>query len=367
MTFKEFSVHDSEIETNPEMASLMQSKYGDYLEMLDKKNLTRLGKYQIGNHEFLINSELGYYPYFSIELRDRIRKKKVINCIVTGEGGLGKSYQAMDFCRVLAPKTFSVDDIVFLYPDFLRCVLTSPRGTPIEYDEPSYAMSKLDWFKEITKALVKTIESFRFKGKPLFIPIINKALLEKSIRSYLIQYHITMHDRGKATAYRTFSSQFQDKQYNYGMCDIEYKLFDNNLCDRDSCLGCRKLHARDFAKRCNIFRAQYERKKANIQDKRYKDDLQDAKNKEAGELSYDEIEELAMPYFDKFYLPNKNKIDVDMLAVVLWKEEKIKVGHNKIYRLAKQILYDHPEMFSPHPKVNKNTADKLKDVKQDDE
>jgi len=355
--YKEFSVHDSEVETNPEMNALMQSKYGVYLEKLDKKNLVKLGKYQIGHHEFLINSDLGYYPYFSIELRERIRKKKVINCIVTGEGGLGKSYQAMDFCRVLAPKTFTVDDIVFLYPDFLRCVLTSPRGTPIEYDEPSYAMSKLDWFKEITKALVKTIESFRFKGKPLFIPIINKALLEKSIRSYLVQYHVTMHDRGKATVYRTFSSQFQDKQYNYGMTDIEYKLFDNNLCDRGSCLGCRLLNARDLGKRCNIFRAQYERKKANIQDKRYKDDMQDAMNKEKGELSYDEIEELAMPFFDKFFLPDKNKIDVDMLAVVLWREEGIKVGHNKIYRLAKQIMYDHPDHFSPRPKINKDTAD----------
>ncbi|MBD3195781.1 MAG: hypothetical protein GF317_12035, partial [Candidatus Lokiarchaeota archaeon] len=319
-------------ENNANMNEIMNSKYKAYMDLLDVKNLTRLKEYPIGHHGFLINSDLGYYPYFTVELRDRIRKNKVINCVVTGEAGLGKSYMASDFCRSLAPKTFSVDDIVFTYEEFLRCVVTSPRGTPIEYDEPSYAMSKKDWFKEITKALVKTIESFRFKGKPLFIPIINKALLEKDIRSYLIQYQVSMKDRGKATAYRIYTSQFQDKQYNYGMCDIEYKIFDKNLCDRDSCLRCRKLFNKDYSKRCKLFRAKYERKKANIQDKRYDDDLQEAKNKTIDTMSLDEVEQAAMPYFDKFYDEDNNKIDVDMMAVVLWREEGIKIGHNKKYR-----------------------------------
>lgn len=351
-----YNYYDSDIETNPDMQSLMESKYKDYLELIDEKKLTKLSSKQIGQHEFLINSNLGYYPYFSIELRDRIRKKKVINCVVTGEGGLGKSYQASDFCRVLAPKTFSVDDIVFLYEDFLRCVLTSPRGTPIEFDEPSYAMSKKDWFKEITKALVKTIESFRFKGKPLFIPIINKELLEKDIRSYLLQYHVTMHDRGKATAYRIYASQFQAKTYKYTMCEIDYGLFDNNLCDKDSCLTCRKLHHRDIKKRCNIFRAEYERKKASIQDRRYADDLQEVKNKQADKMSMDELGLIAIDYFDKFYIEDKNKIDVDLMAIILWREEKLKIGHNKLYRLAKQIIYDNPKRFDPKPLINKDTA-----------
>ena len=351
-----YTGYDSDIETNPDMQSLMESKYKDYLELIDEKKLTKLSSKQIGQHEFLVNSNLGYYPYFSIELRDRIRKKKVINCVVTGEGGLGKSYQASDFCRVLAPKTFSVDDIVFLYEDFLGCVLTSPRGTPIEFDEPSYAMSKKDWFKEITKALVKTIESFRFKGKPLFIPIINKELLEKDIRSYLLQYHVTMHDRGKATAYRIYASQFQAKTYKYTMCEIDYGLFDNNLCDRDSCLTCKKLNPRDISKRCPIFRARYERKKASIQDRRYADDLQEAKHKQADKMSIDEIEEIALPYFDKFYNEDKNKIDIELMAAILWREEKFRIGHNKLRRIAKQIIYDYPERFEPKPKVSKDTA-----------
>jgi hypothetical protein len=325
--------------------------------LADVSRLEKLKKMKLGHYRYYVNTSLGYYPYFSMELRTRIKKKKVINVVVTVEAGDGKSYMGGDLCRVLAPKTFTVDDIVFLYEDFLRCVLTSPRGTPIEYDEPSYAMSKKDWFKEVVKALVKTIESFRFKGKPLFLPIINKALLEKDIRSYLLQYQVVMKDRGDAITYRLFPSQFTQKTYQYEICKLKYGLFDNNLCDRDSCLGCNKLFNRDLSKRCNIFRAQYERKKANIQDKRYVDDMEEAKNMSAANMTIDEIEQIAMQHFDKFYLEDKNKIDVDLMVSILWRENEIDIKHSYKYRLAKQIEYDYPELFNPKPKINKNNAE----------
>ena len=163
-----------------------------------------------------------------MEIRARVKALKIVNCTVTGEAGVSKSYTASDVCRVLSPKHFSVDDIVFTYSEFLRAVITALMGVPIEFDEPSYAMSKKDWYKDLVKALVKTIESFRFKGKPLFIPIINKALLEKDIRTYLLQYHVVMHDRGKGTVYRLYPSQFKDKVYSYEFCKLRYGLFDNN-------------------------------------------------------------------------------------------------------------------------------------------
>lgn len=358
---------DTEIETNKEMQILNEKlaleSYGNketfFKVITDTEKLSKLKSMKMGHHEFLINRDLGYYPYFSVELRQRIKHKKIINCIVTGEGGLGKTYQGSDICRVLAPKTFDVDNIVFVYLEFLRNVLTTPRGTPVEFDEPSYAMSKMEWYKDVVKALVKTVESFRFKGKPLFIPIINKNLLEKNIRSYLIQFHIVMHDRGDATAYRVFTSQFQDKQYNYEICELKYDLFDNNLCNRESCLDCKKLMPRDISKRCNIFRARYERKKANVQDSRYKDDLEEAKSKDSDKMNIDEIEQVALNYFDKFYDKDKDRIDVELMTVILFREEGIRIGHNKKYRLAKQIEYDHPKLFHEKPIINKDVAEKL--------
>jgi hypothetical protein len=320
---------------------------------------------KLGHHEFLINRSLGYYPYFSIELRQRVKQLKIINCVVTGEGGVSKSYTASDVCRVLSPKNFSVDDIVFKYPEFLRAVMTSRKGVPIEFDEPSYAMSKKDWYKELTKALVKTIESFRFKGKPLFIPIINKALLEKDIRTYLLQYHLVMKDRGKGVAYRLFPSQFKDKVYSYEICQLKYGLFDNNLCKKN-CLKkvkksdtCIKLNPEDKSKRCQIHRAQYERKKIATQTDRYQVALEESEKQETSKLSLDEIQAKAIDYFDKFYNPDKNIIDIDMLEIVLRRELHLYVGQNKRYRLAKQIRYDHPTLFDIEPTINKDTADKL--------
>jgi hypothetical protein len=327
--------------------------------------IEKLHRMQMGNHEFLVNTALGYYPYFSVELRNRVKKQKAVNAVVTGEGGVSKSYTTMDICRVLSPKHFTPDDIVFRYPEFLRAILTTKRGTPIEYDEPSYSMSKKDWFKEVVKALVKTIESFRYKGKPLFIPIINKKLLEKDIRSYLLQYHVVMQDRGKGTVYKIFPSQFKDKVYSYEVCKLRYGLFDNNLCDR-SCLKpqknsnyCLSLLPDKKKERCMIFRAQYERRKISTQEDRYEVALEDAEKQETSNLTLDEIQAKALLYFDKYYMPDKNKINVEDLFIVLKREEKIILGHSRAYRLARQIKYDHPELFETPPAVHKDNADKV--------
>ena len=317
------------------------------------KEIPKLKSMNLGGYEFLYNPSLGYFPFFSFALRKRVKQKKACNIVCSGESGIGKSYQMSDIFRVLAPKYFDVDDIVFRYTEFLRCVLTSVRGLPIEFDEPSYAMSKKDWYKEVTKALVKTIESFRFKGKPLGIPIINKALLEKDIRNYLIQFHIVVHDRGKATCYRSYPSSFKDGVYHYEFCKLKYRLFDYNLCSKDSCLDCRKLNPTEKTKTpCPLFRARYERKKISTQEERYKVSLEEAEKMEISTESLDQIQVKALLYFDKFYDKDKDRIDVDLLGIILKREEKTLVGHNKLYRLAKQIRYDHPELFNEPSTIN---------------
>lgn len=326
-------------------------------DLFTNQEVEKLRPMKMGNHEFMVNTALGYYPYFSVTLRQRVKQLKVINCVVTGEGGVSKSYMAMDICRTLAPRTFGVDDIVFTYLDFMKAVITSRRGTPIMFDEPSYAMSKKDWYKELTKALVKTIESFRFKGKPLFIPIINKALLEKDIRTYLIQFHVAVFDRGKARVYRVYQSSFREKNYNYEICKLRYGLFDNNLCDIATCLTCKKLDPKDKSKRCMIFRARYERKKLSTQEQRYEQAIDEAEQKEYSKLTLDEIEARVLQYSDRFIDVDKNKIDRNQLSIVLHREMNIRVGHNKLYRLANLIEYDHPKLFPMPTPVNVNNVE----------
>jgi hypothetical protein len=330
------------------------------LVQIPSMDLEKLKEMKMGNHRFLVNVNLGYYPYFSVQLRQRVKYQKVINIIITGEAGNGKSYFGMDLCRILSPKYYSPDDIVFTYIEFLRAVVTSRRGVPIMFDEPSYAMSKKDWYKEVTKALVKTIESFRFKGKPLFIPIINKALLEKDIRSYLLQFHVTVTDRGKAKVYGIYPSQFKDKVYSYEICKLRYDLFDKNLCNKRSCLTCKSLNPDDKSKRCPVFRARYERRKFTTQQARYEEALEESEKKERSKLTLDELQAKSLEYFDKFYDVDKNKVDVEALVwIVKRKILGYDIGNNKAYRLARQITFDHPELFKPKPLINRDTVDKI--------
>lgn len=320
-----------------------------------KKKIPKLKPMKLGSHQFLINKALGYYPYFSVGLRIRIKHMMANNLVGTGEGGIGKTYMLTDISRVLS-KHFSIEDVVFEYSDFMRSVLTSRKGTPIVFDEPSYSMSKKDWYKDITKALVKTIESFRFKGKPLFLPIINKNLLEKDIRSYLLQFQIHITNRGKARTYRLYPAQDRDKVYRYEICKIRYELFDNNLCAKKSCLmglyGCPKLNPTDPKKRCMIFRAQYERKKLSTQQGRYELALEDSEKPDMKNLSLDEIESKIMIHFDKFYNADKDDVDQELMTMILERKLKIFIGHNKQVSLKKRIKYDFPDRFinRPYPK-----------------
>lgn len=97
------------------------------------------------------------------------------------------------------------------------------------------------------------------------------------------------------------------------------------------------------------FKARYERKKISTQDERYKEALEDTEKRDKEKLTLDEIESKAILLFDKYYLPNKDKIDVDLLAIILKRDLGIPLGHNKLYRLKRQIEYDHPDYFITPP------------------
>jgi len=281
--------------------------------------------------EFLQSGRLGVGPYFSSALQHRINKKLATNIVVCGEPGIGKSYETMDLCRVLEGLTpsgkdrFSLDQVVFTYAQFMDLVLKLPSGKPIIFDEPSYAMGKREWYKELNKALTQTIESFRFKVHPLFIPIINKVLLDKIIRDHLIQYQVHVTDRGKATVYRLKPSQFIEKIYHEHFCELHYKLFDNDQCDRESCLGCNKVYE------CQLFRARYERKKAEIQDSRYESAKEQAERTESKMRGIAELETLAIELKDQWLIDEH--INVQRLRVALRDVHGIQISLNRAYQL----------------------------------
>ena len=302
--------------------------------------------------ETLVSREMAVSPFFSSSIRFRVNHKLYTNVAVTGEAGIGKSYDACDMARICEGLTrngidrFKIDQVVYRESAYLSLLPKLRMGKAIVFDEPSYALGKRDWFKELQKVLVHTLESQRFLIHPVFIPIINLALLDKTIRAYLISHVVHIVGRGHGMAYRVKPSQRSDKVYWYGRGEIIYRMFDNELCNKDSCLGCKKLGDNDDPQptNCRIFRAQYERKKKSIQLERYEQGKDKAQEIESRELTEQQIESILMPEIENLR-NERGKLDIGKLRVFLRDETKIRISIWKAYQVKRMIEASNPQLF----------------------
>ncbi len=297
---------------------------------------------KIGKHYFMSNSKLGVYPVFSLELNRRVKNKEACNIVVCGEAGTSKSYTGEEIGLNIDPR-FCIDDIVFTYSQYCKRLAMEATGLPIMFDEPSYAMGKREWYKQVNQALTKTIESQRFLVRPLIIPIINQNLLDKTLRGYLIQFQVTMTKRGRALVHRIRASQNEDKVYRYLFCRLRYLILDHDDCDKETCLGCKQM------KDCNLLRAQYERKKREIQLSRYAQDAMLAEAHEAQELTNDQICEIAFEFRNQFIVMDKSnirKVDVIKLKAILQEERDLKLAHSRAYEIRALLLMKYPNILN---------------------
>lgn len=283
-----------------------------------------------------IDKAQGIVPFLSGRLGGRRKKKLATNVTITGQAGIGKSYTGIDLARLL-DRRFSIDQVVFTFQDFMELVLKLRSGKPIVFDEPSYAMGKREWYKQINQALVRTMESFRFKIHPLFIPVINMSLLDKTVRQYLIQYMIHMIDRGFGMVYEINPSQWKDDAYHYHIGNIKFGMFKKKSCTKDTCLSCSDLNT------CDEIYAQYERKKAAVQDTRYGRDLEETLRKDSQRMTDDELEEKLYPLSSEY--TEGGKIDHDLLRIVAKERLGLTIGYNRTYRIKKLMKYHHPDEF----------------------
>lgn len=316
------------------------------------KNFQKLSIMNFNGWETLVCEELGVSPFFSSQIRFRVHHKLATNIAVTGEPGIGKSYDATDMARVNeglkrnGEDKFTVDQVVFRHSAYMDLLAMNHRtgkprlkmGKGIVFDEPSYSLGKRDWFKELQKVLVHTLESQRFLVHPLWIPIINLNLLDKTIRAYLIQFVVHVIGRGHALAYRVKPSQRVEKVYWYQLGELYYRMFDGDKCAKDTCLGCKSLPI------CQIFRAQYERKKRDIQFERYEQGKEEAQRKESSELTERQIEDIIEPVMDTL-LTEKGFIDVVKIRLHLREKHGISVSSWKAYNIKRSLEERFREKF----------------------
>ena len=306
---------------------------------------------KIGSNYFKIKRGSGIYPVFTMLTRQRVKRKQACNIVVVGEAGSGKSYMAMEIARNLdatfgSRKTkiakldpeFGLPQVVFTYQQYMETLMKLPPGHPIIFDEPSYALSKRDWYKDINRALTKTIESQRFLVKPLILPVINLNLLDKTVRSYLIQYMVVMHRPGRATAYTVQASQFQDKVYRTNISLLRYGMMEQHKCDKASCLGCSEMET------CDCIRARYEAKKLSIQMPRYEQDLQTAQQIESRDYTLAQLEDLAYDQKLSIVKAETTKPDPDMIVLVL-EDAGVVVSRWKARQIVKRLLIHYPDEF----------------------
>jgi len=293
-------------------------------------------------------------PYFSNMVTRSINEKRACNVVFTGAAGTGKSYMAIQLARTIEGRykdshgnwrdRFDISQIVFTFSEFMKLVTHLKMGKLIIFDEPSFALSHRDWYKKVNQILTKTIESFRFKIHPLFIPIINLSLLDRTIRNHLLQYQVNVIDRGRANVYKLNPSQFQDKMYRGTFCQIHQGLLDKDECAkvrggewRSSCLGCK------YIEQCTVFRALYEKKKRDIQDERYEQAREQAQKVEAKVRSIPELERLALSVKDQWLVDDR--VHVQKLRTALADAYGIQMSLDKSYRL-RTALEVHNETIS---------------------
>ena len=303
--------------------------------------------------ECLVSEELGVSPFFSSQIRYRVNHKMHTNIAVTGEAGIGKSYDGLDMARISdgldrrGRDRFKIEQCVFQQSEYLSLLPRLRMGKAIVFDEPSYALGKRDWYKELQKVLVHTLESQRFLVHPLFIPIINLALLDKVIRSYLVSHVVHVIGRGHALAYRLKPSQRTEKIYWYQMGELYYRMFDSDLCAKDSCLGCKKLgdNEKPRPEDCQIFRAKYERKKRGIQLERYLQGKEQALQKESMDLSETQLEQLLIPHVKELISERTGMLSVGKMRVFLRDQHNVILSSWRTRQIKENIEASNKDLF----------------------
>ena len=192
------------------------------------------------------------------ELIELINKIHAVRIAIVGNAGLGKTYMGLHIGNVLEARKFKVSQIVLNGADYMHLADTLMPKKCIVLDEPTYFASARGWQDRYQKLVMRTLESSRFQNNPIIIPIVNRNLLDKTIREYYLTHVIVMQARGIGRVYKTNKDQWSDRLYrNRGpLICAYYPGMEIARCGRDTCLMCPKLPT------CDLYIwPQYERKR----------------------------------------------------------------------------------------------------------
>lgn len=231
-------------------------------------------------HGFRCEMGSGYGTQFLDELESRRNSIEATLIVVTGGGGMGKTYFCLRLAEILDPK-FDVDlQVPFGAQEFMQLIgPDSPlgMGRVIILDESQYGASSRDWYKDIQKDLMKQLEAVRSKGLIIFLVALNEQTLDLVARSYVLTHKIHMLSRGNGRVYKYNLGPFSKSPYPKTLSRSEHMLLPGaEECEHSTCLTCqfsglskrmwrsRKTWVERGVQVCQIIRARYERKKRSF-------------------------------------------------------------------------------------------------------
>lgn len=302
----------------------------EYAE-LDPNGLLKPMRY----HGLIIpfSSELGVGPLLFNDLMGRVNKVKPIRMALVGEAGSGKTYTAIHLAGVVDQK-LDIGQVVLYGKDYIRLQRMLPPRRAIVLEEPTFHLAARTWQDQWQRIVVQTIESTRFQNNPLFIPVVNRNLIDKTVREFYINYVVEMYDRGIARVFRTSHSQWYDRSTRRTMCNLYFYGPGMIIaeCGRDTCLECPKLPTCEK----NIYPF-YERKREEAikyYQAQGEKDLTRAEQKREKEMTFSEIVKKAIEErADLLTLDGRDYLIAEIM-------NRFDIGHGKALDV-KNLLHKH--------------------------
>lgn len=240
-------------------------------------------------HILPFNSRTHVGPQWYNEIMEMINKIHALRIAIVGPAGKGKTYMGMHIANIIESRRFTVEQVVLSGADYLHLADTLGSKKCIVLDEPTYFASARGWQDRYQKLVIRTLESSRFQNNPIIIPIVNRNLLDKTIREYYLTHVIVMQARGIGRVYKTSKDQWSDQLYRSRETLIAayYPGMEIAKCGRETCLRCPKLST------CmKYIWPQYERKR-EVEVAKYREEdqqiMQETKHRSAGEAFQDNV------------------------------------------------------------------------------
>ena len=278
-------------------------------------------------------------PWFFSELGHRQKKQLPIVILITATQGEGKTYAGIRIAEIF-DKRFDPDkQIVMDRRKILK--LVSGRGglkrnQVIIVDESQWGASAREWGKTEQIKLMKFLAAARFKGFIIIIVSLHRSMLDSIIRERIINFHIHMEERGRATVYQPRHARFDESSYPSRKGGLILQLPDYDACESSTCLTC------DDNETCMTTRARYERNKTTFIEGEAEKDAQSEMKEAAGEMSEQELAALCIDYIENIDTNTKGFYNVDDIKFTLMEKYGLDISHRKATRVRAYLMKQKP-------------------------